>query len=161
MKVSFKSALLLAAFPLSMLAFHAGAAEFSLRVSTSQVADDPMYKGLLEFKKNIEARTNGRIEVRTYPARQLGSDEDVVEQIRAGDAVALITDGTRLEGFVKEFGIMIAPYLVSNFDEIRKFTLAPVFAEWSKRLHDTAGFQILSFNWWSSQKIPGINRQIC
>ncbi|GHU25901.1 hypothetical protein AGMMS50256_01610 [Betaproteobacteria bacterium] len=25
-----------------------------------------MYKGLLEFKKNVEARTNGRIEVKTY-----------------------------------------------------------------------------------------------
>jgi tripartite ATP-independent transporter DctP family solute receptor len=160
MKVFFKSAMLLAAVPLSMLAFHAGAAEFSLRVSTSQVAEDPMYKGLLEFKKNVEARSNGRIEVRTYPAGQLGSDEDVVEQIRAGDGVALITDGARMEGYVKEFGVMIAPYLVNSFDEIRKFTLTPVFAEWSKRLHDTAGFQIFSFNWYQGERNYVTNKPI-
>jgi tripartite ATP-independent transporter DctP family solute receptor len=160
MKAFFKSAMWLAAVPLATLAFHAGAAEFSLKVSTSQVADDPMYKGLLEFKKNVEARTQGRIEVLTFPAGQLGSDEDVVEQIRAGDGVALITDGARLEGFVKEFGIMIAPYLVNDFAEIRQFTLTPLFAEWSKRLHDTAGFQILSFNWYQGERNYVTNKPI-
>ena len=160
MKVSLKSLMLLAAVPVSMLAFHASAAEFTLQVSTSQVADDPMYKGLLEFKKNVEARTNGRIEVKTYPAAQLGSDEDVVEQIRAGGGVALITDGARMERYVKEFGVMIAPYLVNNFAEIRKFTLTPLFADWSKKLHDTAGFQIFSFNWYQGERNYVTNKPI-
>jgi tripartite ATP-independent transporter DctP family solute receptor len=160
MKVSLKSLMLLAAAPLSMLAIHAGAAEFTLQVSTSQVAEDPMYKGLLEFKKNVEARTNGRIEVKTYPAAQLGSDEDVVEQIRAGGGVALITDGARMERYVKEFGVMIAPYLVNSFADIRKFTLTPLFAEWSKNLHDTAGFQIFSFNWYQGERNYVTNKPI-
>ncbi|GHU18840.1 C4-dicarboxylate ABC transporter [Betaproteobacteria bacterium] len=160
MKVSLKSLMLLAAVPMSMLSFHAGAAEFTLQVSTSQVADDPMYKGLLEFKKNVEARTNGRIEVKTYPAAQLGSDEDVVEQIRAGGGVALITDGARMERYVKEFGVMIAPYLVNNFAEIRKFTLTPLFGDWSKKLHDTAGFQIFSFNWYQGERNYVTNKPI-
>jgi tripartite ATP-independent transporter DctP family solute receptor len=119
-----------------------------------------MYKGLLEFKKNVEACTNGRIEVKTYPAAQLGSDEDVVEQIRAGGGVALITDGARMERYVKEFGVMIAPYLVNNFAEIRKFTLTPLFADWSKKLHDTAGFQIFSFNWYQGERNYVTNKPI-
>ncbi len=160
MKAKLKSAMLFAAIPLLMVAGSSHAAEFTLNVSTSQVADDPMYKGLLEFKKNVEARSKGRIAVKTFPAGQLGSDEDVVEQILAGSGSALITDGARMEGFVKEFGIMIAPYLVSNYDEIRRFTLTPTFAEWSKRLHDKAGFQILSFNWYQGERNYVTNKPI-
>ena len=73
-----------------------------------------MFKGLLEFKKNVEARSAGKIVVKAFPASQLGSDEDVVEQIRAGLGVALITDGARMEPYVKEFGILTAPYIVGQ-----------------------------------------------
>lgn len=160
MKVTFKSTLMFAAIPLTMFAFSVGAAEFNLNVSTSQVADDPMFKGLLEFKKNVEERSKGRIEVKAFPAGQLGSDEDVVEQILAGAGVALITDGARMEGFIKEFGIMIAPYLVNNYDEIRKFTLTPTFADWCKKLHDKAGFQVFSFNWYQGERNYVTNKPI-
>ena len=160
MKLTVKSALLLASIPFAMLGAQAGAAEFTLNVTTSQVADDPMYKGLLEFKKNVETRSKGRISVKTFPASQLGSDEDVIEQIRAGAGSALITDGARMERYVKEFGIMIAPYLVNNFDEIRKFTLSPTFGGWSKKLHDTAGFQVFSFNWYQGERNYVTNKPI-
>lgn len=160
MKISFKSALLFAAIPLAMSASQAGAAEFKLNISTSQVSDDPMYKGMLEFKKNVEARSKGRIEVKTFPASQLGSDEDIIEQIRAGAGVALVTDGARLEPYVKEFGILAAPYLVDSFAEIRKFTVSPLFEEWTKKLHDKAGFQVFSFNWYQGERNYVTNKPI-
>ncbi len=133
---------------------------FTLNVSTSQVADDPMYKGLLEFKKNVEARSGGKISVKTYPASQLGSDEDVVEQIRAGSGVALITDGARMEPYVKEFGILTAPYIVNSFEEMRKFSMSPLFAEWNKKLHDKAGFTVFSFNWYQGERNLVTNKPI-
>lgn len=161
MKMFIKSAVMFAAIPLSMFANHVGAAEvYKLNVSTSQVADDPMYKGLLEFKKNVEARSKGRIEVKTFPAAQLGSDEDVIEQIRAGSGVALITDGARMEPYVKEFGILTAPYLVNSFAEMRKFVVSPLFNDWSKKLHDKGGFQIFSFNWYQGERNLVTNKPI-
>ena len=135
-------------------------AEFSLNVTTSQVVDDPMYKGLLEFKKNVEARSKGRISVKTFPASQLGSDEDVIEQIRAGANVTLITDGARLEPYVKEFGIVTAPYIVKDFASMRKFVTSPLFGEWSKKLHDKAGFQIFAFNWYQGERNYVTNKPV-
>jgi tripartite ATP-independent transporter DctP family solute receptor len=155
-----KLATLLSALALTIMATAAQAADFSLNVSTSQVADDPMYKGLLEFKKNVEARSNGRISVKTFPASQLGSDEDVIEQIRAGSGVALITDGARMEPYVKEFGILTAPYIVNNFAEMRKFSVSPLFAEWSKKLSDKAGFKVLSFNWYQGERNVVTNKLV-
>jgi tripartite ATP-independent transporter DctP family solute receptor len=133
---------------------------FTLNVSTSQVADDPMFKGLLEFKKNVEARSAGKIVVKAFPASQLGSDEDVVEQIRAGLGVALITDGARMEPYVKEFGILTAPYIVDSFADMRKFSMSPLFAEWNQKLHKTAGFEILSFNWFQGERHLVTNKPI-
>ncbi|WP_431857843.1 C4-dicarboxylate TRAP transporter substrate-binding protein [Azospirillum sp.] len=133
---------------------------YTLNVSTSQVADDPMFKGLLEFKKNVEARSGGKIAVKAFPASQLGSDEDIIEQIRAGSGVALVTDGARMEPYVKEFGILTAPYIVDSFADMRKFSMSPLFAEWNKKLHATAGFEVLSFNWYQGERNLVTNKPV-
>ncbi len=160
MQAKTKFAVALSSLSLALIASFAQAADFSLNVSTSQVADDPMYKGLLEFKKNVELRSKGRISVKTFPAAQLGSDEDIIEQIRAGSGVALVTDGARMEPYVKEFGILTAPYLVNSYPEMRKFVVSPLFDTWSKKLHDKAGFQVFSFNWYQGERNLVTNKPI-
>ena len=81
---------------LTMAGSFVQAASFTLNVSTSQVAGDPIYRGLLEFKKNVEQRSNGRIAVKTFSSGQLGSDEEVVGLVRGGAGIALVTDGARI-----------------------------------------------------------------
>ncbi len=83
-----------------------------------------------------------------FSGSQLGKDEDVLEQARAGAPVAVLVDGGRLAVFVPELGILGAPYLATDFDEARKVVTSPLFEEWVTRLHDTSGHQILAFNWW-------------
>ncbi|GBU09054.1 C4-dicarboxylate-binding periplasmic protein [Gammaproteobacteria bacterium] len=136
------------------------AAEFTLNVNTSQTADDPMYKGLLEFKKNVEARTNGRIEVKTFSSSQLGSDEDIIEQIKTGAGIATVIDGARIAPDVSEFGILAAPYIVDNYAQIRKFIISPLFETWVTKLHDTGGMQVLSFNWYQGERHLVTNKLI-
>ena len=155
-----KLAALLSTLVLGVTATFTHAADFPLNVSTSQVADDPMYKGLLEFKKNVEARSKGRIAIKTFSAGMLGSDEDIIEQMRAGSGVALITDGARMEPYVKEFGILTAPYLVDSFADIRKFTVSPMFEEWNKKLQEKAGFHVFSFNWYQGERNYVTNKPI-
>ncbi|MDQ8020295.1 MAG: C4-dicarboxylate TRAP transporter substrate-binding protein [Moraxellaceae bacterium] len=155
-----KLSVTLSSLALAVIAPVALAQTYTLNVSTSQVADDPMYKGLLEFKKNVEARSGGRIAVKTFPASQLGSDEDIVEQIKAGAGVALVTDGARLEPYTKEFGILTAPYVVKSAADMRKFTTSAIFETWVKKLHDTGGFQVFSFNWYQGERHLVTNKPI-
>lgn len=135
-------------------------ADFTLNLHTSQVADDPIYKGLVEFKKNVEARSQGRIAVKAFPASQLGSDEDVIEQMRAGSGVALITDGGRMELYHKDFGILIAPYITNNYNEMRKLVLSPLVKQWSEKLREKAGFQVFSFNWYQGERNVVTNKLV-
>lgn len=128
------------------------AGEYKLNVSSALTAEDPMFKGLNQFKAEVEKRSAGKIEVKLFPSSQLGPDEDVLEQARAGAGVAVLVDGGRLAPFVKEFGVLGAPYLANNFAEMRKVVTSPLFDGWSQKLRNASGHQILSFNWYQGDR---------
>lgn len=128
------------------------AAEYKLNVNSSLTLEDPMFKGLNQFKAEVEKRSGGRIEVKLYPSSQLGADEDVLEQARAGAGVAVLVDGGRLAPFVKEFGILGAPYIANNFAEMRKVVTSPLFESWVEKLRNASGHQVFSFNWYQGDR---------
>ncbi len=135
---------LAAAFP--------AAAQTVLNVNTALTTDDPMYAGLERMKANVEKRSAGKLTIRIYPGSQLGKDEDVLEQARAGANVAVLVDGGRLAPFVKEFGIMGAPYLVDNYDQVLRLTASPLFKGWVEKLRNAANLQVLSFDWFQGHR---------
>jgi tripartite ATP-independent transporter DctP family solute receptor len=127
-------------------------AQTVLNVNTALTTDDPMYAGLERMKGNIEKRSAGKLTIRIYPGSQLGKDEDVLEQARAGANVAVLVDGGRLAPFVKEFGIMGAPYLVDNYEQVLRLTSSPLFKGWVVKLRDAANLQVLSFDWFQGHR---------
>ena len=96
------------------------AADYTLSVNTALATTDPLYKGLESFAANVATASGGRIEVKLFPNSQLGPDEDVLEQARAGAPVAVVVDGGRLANFVNELGVLGTPYLANGYDGIRK-----------------------------------------
>ncbi|UJQ92973.1 C4-dicarboxylate TRAP transporter substrate-binding protein [Mariluticola halotolerans] len=136
------------------------AADYTLSVNTALATSDPLYKGLEAFQANIAERSNGALEVKLFPGSQLGPDEDVLEQARAGAPVAVIVDGGRLAVFQEEFGVLGAPFLASGYDGIRKVVTSDMFEEWVQKLHDASGHQVLSFNWWQGERHLLTNKPI-
>jgi tripartite ATP-independent transporter DctP family solute receptor len=142
----------LAALLTAGLAAPAAAADFTLNVNTSLTVDDPLFKGLEAFRDNVAKSSKGRIEIKLFPGSQLGPDEDVLEQARAGAGVAVVVDGGRLGAYVKELGILGAPYVAKDFAELRKLVTSPLFEEWVGKLRNASGHQILAFNWFQGQR---------
>lgn len=138
----------------------AQAAEYTLSVNTALSQTDPLYGGLKTFKADVEKRTNGKLEVRLFSGSQLGKDEDVLEQARAGAGVAVVVDGGRLAVYTKEFGILGAPYLASGYSGVRKVVTSPMFEDWVGKLRKAAGLQVLSFNWWQGERHLLTNKPI-
>jgi tripartite ATP-independent transporter DctP family solute receptor len=144
---------LLAALTLALVgAALPAAAQTVLNVNTALTTDDPMYAGLERLKANVEKRSAGKLTIRIYPGSQLGKDEDVLEQARAGANVAVLVDGGRLAPFVKEFGIMGAPYLVDNYEQVLRLTASPLFKGWVDKLRNAANLQVLSFDWFQGHR---------
>lgn len=123
-----------------------------LNVITALSKDDPLYQGLEYFQKTLEEKSAGKIPVRIFYGSQLGSDEDILEQARAGANVAVVIDGGRLSVYVPEFAILGAPFLVDNRLDARKLVLSPIFDEMASNLASKASLQVLSFNWWQGER---------
>ncbi|MBO0903127.1 C4-dicarboxylate TRAP transporter substrate-binding protein [Jiella sonneratiae] len=130
----------------------ARAQDYQLNVNTALTQQDPIYKGLEAFRDGVAKRTDGKVEIRLFPSSQLGKDEDVLEQARAGANVAVLVDPGRLAVFVKDLGVLGGPYLAKGYDQYRKITQSELFAGWASDLDKSAGLKILSFNWWQGQR---------
>lgn len=136
------------------------AAEYTLSVNTALATSDPLYKGLEALQANVAKASEGRLEVKLFPNSQLGPDEDVLEQARAGAPVAVVVDGGRLAVFQSEFGVLGAPFLASGYDGIRKVVTSDLFEGWADALNQGSGLQVLSFNWWQGERHLLTNKEI-
>lgn len=160
MKSKFLTKIALSAALAGIMASHALAADYTLNINTALTTDDPLYKGLEALQENVAEASEGALEIKLFPNSQLGADEDVLEQARAGAPVAVVVDGGRLAVFQKEFGILGAPFLASGYDGIRKVVTSDMFEEWVEKLREASGHQVLSFNWWQGERHLLTNKEV-
>ena len=150
----------LAAAVALMAAAPAFSQEFQLALSTSQPLTDPLVIAMADAEKKIEERTEGRLDITIYPSSQLGEDNDVLEQIRAGAAIAVLVDAGRLAPFQKELGILAAPYLVDDYTGYAAVTSSPVYDGWAQELADETGMRLLNYNWFQGTRQMFTNKLI-
>ncbi|MCG8566040.1 MAG: DctP family TRAP transporter solute-binding subunit [Desulfobacterales bacterium] len=71
-------------------------------------------KGVDAFAAYVKEKTNGKINIATFPSGQLGGERSMAEQVQAGTLpIASITTAV-LQNFVKETAILDMPFLFPN-----------------------------------------------
>lgn len=126
--------------------------EYTLKVGTALSENDPLFKALVEvFEKNVEERTEGAVQVEVYSGSQLGTDEDVLEQAIVGAGVGIITDPGRLSNYVYDFGVLQAPYIAEDYEEVLKLFETQTYNDLCTEIQNS-GFQILSFNYYQGER---------
>ena len=61
-----------------------GAAEFELKYANNSPVTHPLTVRTMEAMERIKQETNGRVEIKVFPNNQLGSDTDMLSQLRSG-----------------------------------------------------------------------------
>ena len=61
-----------------------GAAEFQLKYANNSPTAHPLNVRAVEAMERIKQETNGRVEIQIFPNNQLGSDTDMLSQLRSG-----------------------------------------------------------------------------
>ena len=74
----------------------ARAAEFSFKVALNLPAIHPMNVRAAEACARVLEATGGQVEMRTYPASQLGSDTDTLAKLRTGEVECFLLSGSIL-----------------------------------------------------------------
>ena len=91
-----------------------------IKVSTTTQPTHIYNVGLEYFAKLVKEKTNGELEVKIFPAAQLGSERDAVEGLQLGTLEMTLTSTGPLGNFVPEVKLLNLPFLFKNRDEAYK-----------------------------------------
>jgi tripartite ATP-independent transporter DctP family solute receptor len=105
---------------LSILSRRGDAAEFTLKFATGQDPSHPVNKRAREAIDRIKEATSGRVEINLFPANQLGSDTDLLGQIRNGAIDYLNIGSSVLATLVPTVGIVNTGFAFTSYDEVWK-----------------------------------------
>ncbi len=72
------------------------------------------YKTMEVFKKELEEKSNGRIEVQFYPESTLGTDAEVMNQLKSGSLDMGIVISGELANHSSSFNAWFMPFLIPN-----------------------------------------------
>ena len=110
-----------AALPLSApFINHALAAEFTFKVAHGLFPDHPTNIRLNEAAANVAKETNGRMELRVFPANQLGGESDMLNQVRSGAIETFLIGGLVISSVVPMAALDGTGFAFNNFGQVWK-----------------------------------------
>src|SRR4051794_4506904 len=96
----------------------ARAAEFNYKLATGQSLAQPINARLEQACGRIREATGGRVEIRFFPASQLGSDTDLLSQVRSGGIEFLNIAGSVLSTVAAPAAITNVGFAFSSYDQV-------------------------------------------
>src|SRR3954451_10141587 len=96
----------------------ARAAEFNYKLATGQSLTQPINARLEQACGRIREASNGRLEIRFFPASQLGSDTDLISQVRSGATEFLNIAGSVLSTAASAAAVTNVGFAFSGYDQV-------------------------------------------
>jgi tripartite ATP-independent transporter DctP family solute receptor len=96
----------------------AHAAEFTYKFANNLPATHPLNVRGLEAAERIKQATDGRVEVNVFPNNQLGSDTDVLSQLRSGAVEFFTMSGLILSTLVPPASINGVGFAFKDYDQV-------------------------------------------
>jgi tripartite ATP-independent transporter DctP family solute receptor len=110
-----------AAVPLvGILKYPASAAAFEYKFATGQDPTHPVNTRAQEALNRIREVTAGRLNIKLFPANQLGSDTDLLAQVRSGSVEFFNLSTSILATFVPVAGILNTGFAFKDYDSVWK-----------------------------------------
>lgn len=116
---------------------------YQLRVGIQQASTHSYTLAFQEFEKNMEERTNGRIQVELFPDSVLGSEGDMQEMVSAGDLEMCPT--TFLVQYDPIYAMLEMPYVFDDFNHVKDFFNSDACQTLYERLVESKNIRILTY----------------
>ncbi|WP_456710918.1 MULTISPECIES: TRAP transporter substrate-binding protein [Bradyrhizobium] len=104
----------------TVLSRPAAATEFTYKLATGQDPAHPVNARAKEAADRIKEATSGRLEINLFPANQLGSDTDLLTQVRNGSVEFFNLSSLILATLVPAAGVVNLGFLFPNYDAVWK-----------------------------------------
>lgn len=109
---------------------------YTINIAHGNQPDEPIGKLAEKWKELAEERSNDQLNIELYPSSQLGAEKDVVEQAVSGNNVIVLAGFDFLMDYVPDAGILTAPYLADDFDDLLYLTTTNWFDDLKNKLRE-------------------------
>jgi TRAP-type transport system periplasmic protein len=121
----------------------AWSADFTMKIGFGTMNDIQHQWGTW-MKEGIEARSNGRIEVKLFPRNQLGTIASQIEGVQLGTVEAFTSPADFFVGVDPKFGVFSVPVLFKDMQHAEKVLLDPEINKEVLSLGANKNLQIVS-----------------
>ncbi len=119
------------------------AQDVTLRLAHFAAETHPGHLAAVQFAERVKARTDGAIVVELYPANELGSPPEQLEQTVLGAIDMNLPTHGGLDKYEKAFGTVMTPFAFASYDEAHAVLDGP-FTEWVAPKLEEDGLVMLS-----------------
>ena len=98
----------------------ARASEYKIKFGHNTNVNHPLHIRATEMAERIRSATNGRVDVQVFPAGQLGSDTDMLSQLRSGGLEMMTLSGLILSTLVPAASISGIGFAFPDHDAVWK-----------------------------------------
>ncbi|XAH24392.1 TRAP transporter substrate-binding protein [Xylophilus sp. GW821-FHT01B05] len=131
----------------------------TIKFSHVVARDTPKGKAADYFKRIVEQRSGGRVQVLVYPNSELYRDQEELEALQLGSVQMVAPSLAKLAPLgIQEFELFDLPFLFDSYAALRKVTNGPVGRQMLERLGN-AGMLGLAF-WDNGFKLMSANRPL-
>jgi TRAP-type transport system periplasmic protein len=113
---------------LSAPAVRAQAQTYTMKIGMVTI-NDPIHAVAVQYGKEVERRSNGRIKAEVYPAGQLGKASRQIEGLQAGAQEVLVSPPAFLAGLNPAVQVLDAPGFFKSMDHAYGVVTRPAFRE--------------------------------
>lgn len=111
--------------------------EVTFKLAHITATDHMWHQASEKFKEELESITGGKMSVEIYPASQLGSEADMVQQVEAGSVDMAMITAAYLTSRTPEMAAWFAPYLFDTLDEANKVAQSDLGQQVLKKVEGT------------------------
>jgi C4-dicarboxylate-binding protein DctP len=142
------------------LAVPAGAmaAQWTMKFGHDMPEDSAQHAAALKYAELVKERTKGRVEVRVFPAQQLGTDPEMVQQAQMGTLEIVLPPTAKISGFAAQLQLADLPFLFPSKEICYQVLDGPV-GDKLLALLESKGLKGVSF-WESGFKQMTANKPI-
>jgi tripartite ATP-independent transporter DctP family solute receptor len=100
--------------------------------------------GVIEFSKKVAEKTKGQIEIKNYPAGQLGEDRDLAEGVQLGSVEIAHPSNAVMTRYIPQTMLFELPFLFRDDDHWEKVVDGPIGKDMAEQFK-AKGFYLLAW----------------
>jgi len=132
----------------------------TLKWAHSYEVENPYHTWALWASKEINKRTDGRYEIKVYPASSLGKEVDINEGLTIGSVDIIFTSAAFTGRILPKLAISTYPYVFRDLDHFYKFSTSDLFRSFADEYEKITGSHIFCTSYYGARNVTTTNKPV-